>query len=76
MKNTYKKSWSGRFHKKSHPLLEKFNASLSFDKRLYAEDIQGSLAHASMLKKIGVLTGSELKKITQGLLKIKKEIHE
>lgn len=74
MKNTYKKSWSGRFEKKSHPLLEKFNASLSFDKKLYAEDIAGSLAHATMLKKIKVLTGGELKKITQGLLKVKKEI--
>lgn len=74
MKNTYKKSWSGRFQKKSHPLLEKFNTSLSFDQKIYAEDIQGSLAHATMLKKIGVLTAGELKKIIQGLLKIKKEI--
>lgn len=69
-----KKAWGGRFAKKSNPLLDQFNASLAFDKRLYAEDIDGSLAHARMLKKIGVLKVGELKKVENGLEKIRKEI--
>lgn len=69
-----KKAWSGRFTKASHLLLEKFNASLSFDKRLYAEDIAGSMAHAKMLHRIGVLTASELKKILKGLEQVRREI--
>jgi len=73
MKLPHKKSWSGRFEKTSDPLLERFNASLSFDQRLFAEDIEGSLAHAEMLQKIGVLTESEWEEIFRGLSEIKKE---
>ncbi|MBX7147763.1 argininosuccinate lyase [bacterium] len=72
--NKTKKMWSGVFSKESNPLLEKFNESLSFDKRLYAEDIEGSIAHSKMLAKIGLLTAAEAKSIQQGLAQVKKEI--
>jgi argininosuccinate lyase len=71
-KNT--KAWGGRFSQKSNELLDRFNASLDFDKKLYQEDIAGSLAHAKMLSSIGVLTKFELKKITSGLKQVLKEI--
>lgn len=74
VKNQPKKAWSGRFEKASHPLLEKFNASLPFDKKLYREDIQGSMAHARMLAKIKILTKEEVAKIENGLKEIKAEI--
>lgn len=74
MKKIKKKAWGGRFAKASHPLLEAFNASINFDRRLYAQDIQGSLAHALMLKKIGVLTDAECGKIQKGLKQILAEI--
>ena len=45
------KLWSGRFAKSGAQLLDEFNASLPFDKKLYDEDIKGSIAHASMLAK-------------------------
>src|ERR1700679_3390426 len=51
-----------------------FTESISFDWRLWKHDIQGSLAHATMLQKIGVLTGSELSAITKGLNQIGREI--
>lgn len=73
-KNIQKKAWSGRFETSSHILLEKFNASLSFDKRLYSEDILGSKIHAEMLCKIGVLTKAEEATLQKGLDEIKKEI--
>lgn len=54
--------------------MEAFNASISFDKRLYPYDIQGSLAHAKMLKKIGILKATDFNKISKGLEKVKKEL--
>lgn len=71
-----KKAWGGRFSKESHPLMETFNASLSFDQRLYREDIEGSLAHAKMLNKISILSTDELQKIEKGLKEIKSEIEK
>ncbi len=65
---------SGRVTEKSSILLDKFNSSLLFDQKLYAEDIKGSIAHASMLEKQGILTQSELKDIVSGLSQIKEEI--
>ena len=55
-------------------LLDEFNASLMFDKELYKEDIKGSLAHASMLTKQGILTDEDFADIQKGLLQIKEEI--
>ncbi|MCK5922400.1 MAG: argininosuccinate lyase, partial [Methylococcales bacterium] len=58
----------------THSLVEQFSESVSFDQRLYAQDIQGSLAHAKMLAKIGILTEDELESIQSGMAEIKAEI--
>ncbi len=67
---------SGRVTAQSSQLLDKFNASLPFDKKLFAEDIRGSVAHATMLASQGILTQQELEDIQQGLETIYKEIEE
>lgn len=64
MKN---KAWSGRFKKPIDPQVEAFNASIHFDQRLYKEDIQGSIAHAKMLGKTGIIQEEESKLIIEGL---------
>lgn len=69
-----KKAWAGRFAEPENALMEKFNASIGFDKRLYAHDIMGSLAHARMLRKIGLLTATELTKLEKGLNQVRTEI--
>lgn len=61
------KMWDGRFEEGSSELLEEFNASIFFDKKLYEEDIRGSLAHAKMLHAIGILSSEEHKAIADGL---------
>lgn len=66
--------WGGRFTKETDRLVYNFNASLSFDKRLYKQDIKGSMAHASMLAKQGILTGLEKEEILSGLQEILKDI--
>ena len=68
------KLWGGRFTKGSAKILDEFNASIPFDKELYIEDIEGSIAHSQMLAKQGILTDDEAKKIKEGLLRIKEEI--
>ncbi|MGE4396948.1 MAG: argininosuccinate lyase [Sulfurimonas sp.] len=68
------KMWSGRFSTGTSNLLDQFNASIMFDRKLYREDIEGSLAHAQMLAKQGILTADELLQITQGLSQVKDEI--
>ncbi|MDA3079425.1 MULTISPECIES: argininosuccinate lyase [unclassified Campylobacter] len=68
-----KKMWEGRFSEASSELLEKFNASIEFDKNLYFEDITGSIAHATMLGECGIITKNESKKIIKGLEQILKE---
>ena len=62
-----KKLWGGRFTGATDPLMERFNESLPFDKRMWAEDIQGSQAYARALAKAGVLTADEASQIVQGL---------
>lgn len=69
-----KKLWEGRFNKETNKLLEKFNASIDFDKRMYEEDIKGSIVHSRMLEKQGIIGLDEQKKIERGLLQIKNEI--
>ena len=71
-----KKMWEGRFHKETNKLLEKFNASIIFDKRMYAEDIAGSIAHSRMLAKQRIIAEDEQKEIENGLLQIKNEIEK
>ena len=62
-----KKLWGGRFQKTPEKWVDEFGASIHFDKTLVKEDIAGSLAHASMLEKCGILTEAEAVKIKEGL---------
>lgn len=69
-----KKLWGGRFRGKTDDLLERFNSSIRFDKRLYAQDIEGSIAHCRMLAKEHILSDKEASRIIDALLRIKREI--
>ena len=66
--------WGGRFTKETDKLVYAFNASIGFDKRLFRQDIEGSLAHVKMLGKQGILTKEETDKITDGLVSIRKDV--
>jgi argininosuccinate lyase len=68
------KPWTGRFNEPTNAFVEAFTASIDFDKRLYAYDIQGSIAHATMLEAVGVLTADEKIAIIDGLNAIQAEI--
>ncbi len=68
------KPWGGAFEQPTHELLERFSESVSFDRRLYAHDIRGSIAHARMLAAVGVLTEEEAEQIAEGLSAIGEEI--
>ena len=68
------KLWGGRFKEKSSALLERFNASLPFDYRLWSYDILGSKAHSKMLHQIGILSQNDLELIHKGLDEIAQEI--
>jgi len=70
------KTWGGRFKEQTDQALERFNASISFDRRLYAQDIEGSMAHCRMLAKQGILTKAEASKILQALAEIRKEMDQ
>jgi argininosuccinate lyase len=71
-----KKMWSGRFTAETHGRVEAFTASLPFDRRLYAQDIAGSIAWARALSRAKVLTQDEADKITEGLKTVQKAIEE
>ena len=66
--------WGGRFSESTDAFVQAFTASVDFDKRMYAYDIAGSIAHATMLAKVGVLTAAERDAIVAGLTEIKAEI--
>lgn len=68
------KMWSGRFGATTSTLLDAFNASIMFDRKLYREDIEGSIAHATMLSKQGILTEQESQQIIKGLNQVREEI--
>ena len=68
------KLWAGRFQKETDTLVNQFNSSIDFDSRLYRQDIQGSIAHASMLAKQGIIEAHEAEKIVAGLRQILAEI--
>lgn len=68
--------WGGRFTKETDDLVYKFNASISFDKRFYAQDIRGSIAHVMMLAKQGILTETEKEEIIAGLTGILEDVRE
>ena len=66
--------WGGRFTKETDQLVYNFNASISFDKRFYEQDIRGSIAHVTMLVKQGILTEEEKKQIIDGLNGIREDV--
>ena len=66
--------WGGRFTKQTDDLVRKLNDSIGFDRRLWKEDIEGSIAHATMLGRQGILTKEESENIMEGLIGIRKDI--
>ncbi len=70
------KMWGGRFAAGTDSLVEAFTASIQVDSRLYGEDIRGSMAHARMLGRVGVLTEAEAEAIVTGLAQVRQEIAE
>jgi len=71
---TQNQSWGGRFTEATDTFVEAFTASVQFDQRLYHHDIAGSIAHATMLEKVGVLTADERNSIVSGLEQVRGEI--
>ena len=68
------KMWQGRFKKEEDERVNDFNSSISFDSRMYKQDITGSIAHARMLGKTGIIEESESEKIVEGLKGILRDI--
>ncbi len=68
--------WGGRFTKQTNQLVFDFNASITFDKRLFHEDVTGSIVHATMLAKQGILTEEERKSIVEGLTGILEDVDD
>lgn len=66
--------WGGRFTKETDKLVYDFNASISFDKRFYAQDIRGSIAHVTMLARQKILTEEEKNQIIEGLNGIREDV--
>ncbi len=71
---TTEKPWGGRFAAGTHRLVEEYTASVDVDRRLYREDIAGSIAHARMLAKQGIIPEADATAIVQGLREIEREI--
>ncbi|TXI23056.1 MAG: argininosuccinate lyase, partial [Nitrosomonas sp.] len=69
-------TWSGRFNEPVSELVQRYTASVNFDKRLAEYDIQGSLAHAQMLASVGIISDADLVAIEQGLTTILQEIRD
>ncbi|MFN0125260.1 MAG: argininosuccinate lyase [Verrucomicrobiales bacterium] len=68
--------WKGRFQKETSDLVKRYGESVSFDWRLYAQDIRGSMAHAEALQRAGILTATECRQIKAGLRGIEKDIRD
>ena len=68
--------WGGRFQKETDQMVYAFNASITFDQRLFYEDIEGSRAHVKMLAKQKIITDSERDAILDGLSSIEKDVEE
>ena len=75
-KQNNNKIWGGRFSTSPNELMEEFNSSIQFDKRLYKQDIEGSIVHAEMLCKQKIISEKDFKLIESGLNKIKIEISD
>lgn len=69
-------SWGGRFQESTDAFVAEFTASVTFDRRMYREDIEGSLAHAHMLSEVGVLSAADYALIRDGLGKVLAEIEQ
>ncbi|WCN10135.1 argininosuccinate lyase [Marinomonas mediterranea] len=74
--NATNQQWGGRFSEPVDAFVARFTASVEFDQRMAKQDIQGSVAHATMLAKVGVLTDEERDQIIQGLTEIREEIEK
>ena len=74
--DTMAKLWGGRFSKATDTLVDDFNSSIRFDARMYAEDIQGSCAHAEMLGRQGIIPEEDAKLIVKTLKEIKADIED
>src|SRR5436190_9409280 len=68
------KSWQSRISESTDELAQKFVESISYDRRLYKQDIAGSIAHATMLAKVGLITDAERDAIIEGLKSIQRDI--
>jgi argininosuccinate lyase len=66
--------WGGRFENAPAEVMEAINVSIDFDKKLYTQDVAGSIAHCTMLGEVGILNAPEVEKIIAGLKKIEQEI--
>jgi len=75
-KNQSNQMWGGRFASGPDAIMEEINASIDFDRRLYAQDIQGSIAHAAMLAAQGILSGADHQEIARGLETVLQEIEQ
>ena len=73
-KTNTSKLWGGRFAEATDAFVQRFTASVEFDKRLYKADIEGSVAHATMLEKAGILSSVEKTQIISGLHEIQNDI--
>ncbi len=74
--NAPAKLWAGRFHQPTDAFVEAFTASIEFDQRLYRHDIAGSIAHANMLARQGIITPAEAEAIVAGLEEIRQDIEQ
>ena len=72
--NAHDKLWGGRFEKSTDEMINAFQASIDFDKRMYREDIEGSIAHAKMLANQNIISADDCQKIVEGLQKILQKI--
>ncbi|MCX7305226.1 MAG: lyase family protein, partial [Hyphomicrobiales bacterium] len=73
-KKTSNEMWGGRFASGPADIMQAINASISFDLKLFAQDIRGSIAHSEMLAKTGIISAADQKKIAKGLKTILGEI--
>ena len=68
--------WGGRFTKETDKLVYNFNASISFDQKFFAQDVEGSIAHAVMLEKQGIISCEEKDAIVKGITEIREEVEK
>ncbi|MFQ5515496.1 MAG: argininosuccinate lyase [Myxococcota bacterium] len=76
MTDPKQRTWGGRFQKRADPLLERFSSSVAFDRRLWREDIDGSLAHARMLAAQGIIDKEDAQRLIAGLEQVAGELEQ